>query len=118
MTIRKKQYDYSLQLRLGRKPFFGPGTAELLQLVDRLHSINLAAKKMGMAYSKAWRILKEAESRLGFSLLERKIGGQSGGGSFLTKEGKDFLERYLVFQKQAYKSTDCLFETYFPEYTN
>ena len=37
---------------------FGHGCVLLLQGIAREHSLNRAAKSMGMAYSKAWRIVK------------------------------------------------------------
>ena len=40
---------------------FGHGCVLLLQGIAREHSLNRAAKSMGMAYSKAWRIVNEAE---------------------------------------------------------
>ena len=39
---------------------FGHGCVLLLQGIAREHSLNRAAKSMGMAYSKAWRIVNEA----------------------------------------------------------
>ena len=36
---------------------FGHGCVLLLQGIAREHSLNRAAKSMGMAYSKAWRIV-------------------------------------------------------------
>ena len=50
---------------------FGHGCVLLLQGIAREHSLNRAAKSMGMAYSKAWRIVNEAESQLGCKLIER-----------------------------------------------
>ena len=44
---------------------FGHGCVLLLQGIAREHSLNRAAKSMGMAYSKAWRIVNEAEGQLG-----------------------------------------------------
>ena len=41
--------------------YFGRGVADLLHGVEEYHSLNLSAKNMGMAYSKAWRIVKLAE---------------------------------------------------------
>src|SRR5271157_5331534 len=38
---------------------FGPGTHELLRRVDETGSLNRAAGDMGMAYSKAWRLVRE-----------------------------------------------------------
>ena len=51
--------------------FFGHGCVLLLQGIAREHSLNRAAKSMGMAYSKAWRIVNEAEGQLGCKLIER-----------------------------------------------
>ncbi len=50
---------------------FGHGCVLLLQGIAREHSLNRAAKSMGMAYSKAWRIVNEAEGQLGCKLIER-----------------------------------------------
>ena len=58
---------------------YGPGTQRLLVLVVQTGSLHQAAKQMGMAYSKAWRIVKDAEDHFGFKLLERQIGGVGGG---------------------------------------
>ena len=65
---------------------FGHGCVLLLQGIAREHSLNRAAKSMGMAYSKAWRIIHEAEEGFGFRLLDSTIGGRHGGGAF---SGKD-----------------------------
>ena len=56
---------------------FGPGVAALLTLVKTCHSLRAAAMEMGMAYSKAWTILKNAEEQLGFKLLLSTTGGNS-----------------------------------------
>lgn len=110
----QEELKYSLHLRLGKKvKFFGPGVARLMLLVDETHSLNIAAERMGMAYSKAWKILKEAERELGYLLMTRKAGGPGGGGSTLTPEGRDFLERFLAFQEESYAVTDQLFKSYF-----
>ena len=50
---------------------FGHGCVLLLQGIACEHSLNRAAKSMGMAYSKAWRIVNEAEGQLGCKLIER-----------------------------------------------
>ena len=50
---------------------FGGGCASLLEGVAEEGSLNRAAKCMGMAYSKAWRIVREAEGHLGCELLAR-----------------------------------------------
>ena len=41
---------------------FGPGIATLLQRVREHHSLRAGAASMEMAYSKAWRIIRTAET--------------------------------------------------------
>ncbi len=53
---------------------------------------------MGMAYTKASRMVKTAEASFGFPLTERTIGGVGGGGSRLTTEARDLLDRYEAFE--------------------
>ena len=79
----------------GSTSAFGLGVANLCMGVRELGSLNAAAKSMGMAYSKAWRIIKDTESALGFQLLDR----DGAHGSTLTKEGQKLLETYLELQK-------------------
>lgn len=69
---------------------FGKGTVSLLQGIVRHGSLNRAAKEMHMAYSKAWRLVKEAEGHVGVELLERR----GPHGSDLTPEGKKLLTVY------------------------
>ena len=50
---------------------FGRGIADLCLGVREKGSLNAAAKSIGMAYSKAWRIIKETEAALEIQLLNR-----------------------------------------------
>ena len=76
---------------------FGPGVATLMQLVQSCHSLRAAAMQMGMAYSKAWTILKTAEDKLGFKLLHSTTGGKHGGGAQLTEQGAALLVAYTRY---------------------
>lgn len=82
---------------VGEEKFFGPGIAQLLHRVEEYHSIRQATMSMGMAYSKAWAIIRRAERELGFALLVTTTGGREGGGAFLTEEGRAFLKQYDRF---------------------
>lgn len=66
---------------------FGPGIATLLQRVREHHSLRAGAASMEMAYSKAWRIIRTAETVFGCKLLSSTIGGAHGGGAVLTPGG-------------------------------
>jgi molybdate transport system regulatory protein len=92
---------------------FGDGPYELLKRVEETHSLHRAAKEMGMAYSKAWRLIGAIEKRLGFLLIERKVGGLSGGGSRVTPQGKKLMKRYNYFQKDVNTSLEKIYRFHF-----
>ncbi len=92
---------------------FGDGPYELLKRVDETQSLHRAAKEMGMAYSKAWRLMGSMEKRLGFPLIERQVGGISGGGSQVTIRGKELMKRYKQFQKDVNTSIEKIYRAHF-----
>lgn len=105
---------YSLTLRLyGEEKIFGPGIAELLEHVDKLHSLRKATLAMGMAYSKAWSIIKSAERSLSFPLLISTTGGRGGGGAELSEQGRRFLRAYRAFEQTVHDYADEVFEDLF-----
>ena len=107
---------YTLMLRVyGEEKIFGPGIAELLERVEQTHSLRKATLEMGMAYSKAWRIVKTAENALGFPLLDSTIGGKGGGSATLTARGKRFLVAYRRFESVVHAYADEIFEEMFGE---
>ncbi len=109
-----KKINYTIHVRLKKSEiFFGNGIYELLCLVDEYNSLNTASEKMGMSYSKAWRIVKKAENELEFEILHRKVGGVAGGGSALTKRGREFIKKYEDFRKEVTDNASIAFEKYF-----
>ncbi len=78
----------------GEEKCFGPGIAQLLRNVEEKHSLRAAAISMGMAYSKAWTIIKNAEKSLGFELLVSTTGGKNGGGASLSDKAQCLLAAY------------------------
>jgi molybdate transport system regulatory protein len=92
---------------------FGDGPYELLKQVDETHSLHRAAKEMGMAYSKAWRLIGAMEKRLGFLLIERQVGGPSGGGSRVTPQAKRLMKRYKHFRRDVNTSLERIYRTHF-----
>lgn len=78
----------------GEDKCFGPGVAQLLRRVEEKRSLRAAAITMGMAYSKAWTIIKTAEKDLGFPLLVSTTGGKNGGGATLSKQALELLAVY------------------------
>lgn len=96
---------------------FGSGRLRILMAVAEHGSLLAAAKALGMSYRAAWGKIKATEERLGKPLMERRIGGSSGGGSDLTPVGKSLVKRFRHLQSLAEKTADTLFEELFREET-
>lgn len=88
---------------------FGRGIEMLLSGVDQYGSLNRAAKELGMAYSKAWRVLRLAEQEFGIQLIER----QGAHGSTLTEAGRQFLDHYREMVQAADAAAGAVFVKYF-----
>jgi len=92
---------------------FGDGPYELLEGIEKTKSLHQSAHQMGMSYSKAWLLIRTLEQRLGFALLERKTGGQSGGGSKITPQAKNLMKHYERFRKDVKKSLENIYLKHF-----
>lgn len=92
---------------------FGPGPLELLSRVERCGSLSKAARQMGMSYSKAIRIVHEAELALGHTLTKRAIGGDGGGSSKLTSYGAELVRRFGQWQDCVAEGADTSFASCF-----
>jgi len=76
---------------------FGKGMVSLLEGVEKYGSINKATLKMGMAYSKAWRLIKSTEEELGVELISR----DGARGSAITQEAKKLIRCYKEMNAAA-----------------
>ena len=105
-----KQLRCQVSVRIfGEEKCFGPGVADLLERVERLHSLRKATIEMDMAYSKAWKIVKTAEENLGIALLVSVTGGKGGGGAELTPDAKKFLSAFRRFEAAVRSYADEAF---------
>mgnify|MGYP004523949203 CR=1 FL=1 len=95
---------------------FGPGVAVLMRKVQELHSLRAAAASIGMAYSKAWTILRHAQQELGFSLLDSSTGGKNGGGATLTPQGERLLNAYERYCADVRSYAQAQFSSCFSEF--
>ena len=95
--------------------FFGEGPARLLRKVEELVSLRSAALSMEMAYTKALKLMKHAETALGYPLITRTTGGKDGGGSTLTPEGKQWLSQYEAYRDACIQANSKLYLDFFPK---
>ena len=71
--------------------FFGEGPCRLLHAIEAEGSLRAAASSMG------------------FPLTSRTVGGKSGGGSTLTQEGKEWIEKYERYRDACIQANRKLY---------
>jgi molybdate transport system regulatory protein len=104
LSIQTRITVYSGEIT--RRGCFTAEIAALLRAIEDIGSIYAGIKTINICYSHAWRILKETEANLGFSLIDR-AGVR---GSTLTKEGKKLLETYETIQAEVEELATNRFE--------
>ena len=60
------------------------------------------------------RLVQHAEKELGFALTCKTSGGRGGGGSTLTAEARQFLERYEAYRDACVQTSRELYSAFFP----
>ena len=95
--------------------FFGEGPYRLLLAVKEHGSLRAAALNMQMAYTKALKLLKVAESAFGFELIERQKGGRDGGSSRLTENAEEIVRKYEIYRERCHAACTDIFDEIFGE---
>lgn len=98
---------------VNRKPFFGSGMVVLLKQIQSLGSVREASDKCGISYSKAWSMLRIAESEYGKELVARQNGGKYGGEAKVTKEGLELIQKYELLEKEIQEFANDRFQHIF-----
>ena len=93
--------------------FFGEGPANLMRAIEETGSLRAAAISMGMAYTKALKLIANTEKALGFQLTERTTGGKDGGGSRITQKGKEWLIKYENYRDACKAANAKLYMDFF-----
>ena len=96
--------------------FFNPEVYRLLRLIDETGSIQAAALKMDISYTKGWMMVNRLEKEMGFLFLNRCNGGRNGGSSTITGEGRIFMERYHAMEEDMRRISRRFFDTYFQDF--
>ena len=72
------------------------------------------AKKLGCSAQPIYLSFKSMDE-LKTALTERAIGGRDGGGSRLTREGKELLEKYEVYRRRCDEACRSIWREVFSE---
>jgi molybdate transport system regulatory protein len=92
----------------GRDIALGPGKADLLEQVGASGSITRAAKRMGMSYMRAWKLIRTMERCFKEPLVKVARGGSRHGGAELTENGRRALELYREMESKSLRATQSL----------
>ena len=114
-VIRVYLYDENGERFFGEGPLRLPTLPRTMHAVEETGSLRSAAQSMEMAYTKALHLLRRAEKVLGFAFTRRTIGGRGGGGSVLTDEAKEFMQRYESYRDECVRADRERFARYFAD---
>ena len=92
--MKKKEIRVRCWIAIEGEKFFGPGPAELLQLIGDKGSIAKAAKAMGMSYKKGWDIIDHLNEKGQRPYVLSHKGGKKAGGAELTEVRKSVVDEY------------------------
>ncbi|MEA3385421.1 MAG: LysR family transcriptional regulator [Thermodesulfobacteriota bacterium] len=80
--------------------FLGCGRVVLLERIAEFGSISKAAKSMSMSYRHAWELVDSINRQAKRPLVETSVGGKKGGGTKLTKAGREAVEGFWnIYEK-------------------
>ena len=86
------------------KVALGLGRFKMLEAVDRLGSMNLAAAELSMSYRSVWCRIRESEERIGRKLLISK-----GKGSTLTPFARELMKKFTDLNAALKEDADEMF---------
>jgi molybdate transport system regulatory protein len=89
----------------GKDIALGPGKVELLRVLAKAGSLNEAAKRLRMSYTRAWSLVNKMNDCFREPLIVPVRGGQSGGGMKVTKAGRKALALYEEIEFTALVSS-------------
>lgn len=76
--------------------------ALLLRRIEETSSLTKAAREVGISYRNAWDRVRAVEEKFGSKVVATKIGGVTGGGAKLTKEGAGLLKEFRKTRKYLF----------------
>jgi molybdate transport system regulatory protein len=77
----------------------GEGKWKLLKAIRETGSLKAAAEEMNFAYRQTWENLKTIEEKLGFKVVDKTRGGESGGKTVLTPKGEQLVDFFEMLYR-------------------
>jgi molybdate transport system regulatory protein len=93
------------------KVVFGEGRYRILEVVDRLQSLQAAANELKMSYRGVWGRIRASEKRLGKQLVMRE-----GKGSRLTPFAEKLMIQFRRLQETIRDESDAIYDSLISDY--
>jgi len=94
------EIKYKIWIEENGKVIFGKGRDEILKSIEEQHSLNAAAKELGMSYRAAWGRLKASEERMDKKLVATSEKEKS---LQLTDQARTIIERFEKLERDVEK---------------
>jgi molybdate transport system regulatory protein len=106
-----KKVDFSVRSKIWIEDgkgavIFGLGRFRILEAIQRLGSMQAAAKELHMSYRAVWMRLRTSEERIGKALIVR-----NGKGSQLTPFARSLMKQFKRLQSIVQKETDEVYDS-------
>lgn len=101
--------EIKAMVRNSEEVFFGKGTAELLECIEKTGTVRTAAQYMGLSYSKARHMLSHFSLSTGKEAVTIRRGGEGGGKAELTEYGRAFLTAFREYERRSQSAAHELF---------
>ena len=92
--------------------FLGEGKVKLLKSLVHTKSLSKSAKELKISYKKAWNLIDSVNKSAKTAVVIKNTGGTGGGGTVITKHGKELIEIYEKINKNCWKYLDKQLEKY------
>lgn len=112
MAGKRNQVEVSgkIWLRKSDTVYLGGERIDLLERIGERGSITKAARAVGISYKTAWDVVNALNNLADKPLVARRTGGRGGGGTVLTREGKEIIRRYRILQREHQRFVEGLSE--------
>jgi len=79
----------------------GPGKVDLLEEIEKAGTLAEAARRLGMSYMRAWKLLRTMNACFREPLVDTARGGAEHGGATLTPTGRAVLSLYRRMERES-----------------
>lgn len=100
---KNKKIKIRFWVEINNETFLASGRVMLLERIEKYKSISEAAKSMDISYKHAWQLIDKMNRLSNKPLIETSVGGKKGGGTRLTKQGRDAIKEFYEIKKKIQK---------------